>query len=309
MTEKLYRKQSIGGFLRPAPIERSKSFLASGRSALRAILEHLGSPLIHVPHYTCPVVHELIDILNLRSRRYHIDPSLRPELPAVGPDEVVLLNNYFGCYPISSSQNGVVVCDHAQAYFAQTPPNAWAFTSARKFFPVADGAFFEGPEAINLEGLPYNAVSGAHLVCDVADAYQAFQHAESQVTSSLLRGSSGSLVCLSQINMTTIIESRRANWQFLHDELAGANMLCPQLSNHDVPMAYPFLPRLPISHNELHRMGIWVPRFWQDLDHSLLSTFERHLSEHLLPLPCDQRYDRTDMTRMLVAIAEIQGSS
>lgn len=65
-----------------------------------------------------------------------------------------------------------------------------------------------------------------------------------------------------------------------------------------VPMVYPlFLPsRSDEFRKQLVNRKIYVPQWWRYLNEEVESTeWELELTEHLFPLPIDQRYTEADM--------------
>lgn len=301
----------LGGFQRPGDdlleAYKERAFFATGRSSLRAILHHLDPPRVHLPAYTCPVVHELVTSLGSPAQRYHIDDALRPMALKVEPGEVVILNNYFGCFPPTAPRVGTIILDHAQAFFAPTPSGTWSFDSARKFLPCTDGSFVQGPSRLLNEHLPMHAATGEHLLCPPERAHASFLDAEQRLREAHERGSASAFLAIQDANIEAVQRARRDNWTALHDALGASNRLKLPPLGRGVPLAYPYLPEQIVPHQALHAQSIWVPRYWPGLDQAQLNKWERTLATTLLPLPCDQRYGSDAMARIVRAIQKLAG--
>jgi hypothetical protein len=119
---------------------------ASGRAALRALVEHGGWPRVWLPSYVCG---EVADAVGDRLRWYDDDPT-RPEpaaIEAAAGDALVRID-YFGLRGPSSAaplrERGVIVIDD----HTHDPCGPWArrsdadycLVSLRKSLPLPDGA-------------------------------------------------------------------------------------------------------------------------------------------------------------------------
>jgi hypothetical protein len=109
----------------------------------------------------------------------------------------------------------------------------------------------------------------------------------------------------SQVKFRHTKEKRRKNFEFLHKALESSNNLKFK-SNDDISSNfYPYLPAEKIEKQLFWQNNVFVPILWRDCiqretqkDFSL----EKNLSENLLPLPVDHRYNTRDMKTILKII-------
>ncbi len=89
---------------------------------------------------------------------------------------------------------------------------------------------------------------------------------------------------LDRVPHDAIKSARRRNFLHLHDALSDINLIdLPPLPSGSVPFAYPLLPCVPVSHEELHAARIWVPRLWPERTADREATaWTRRLSSDLL---------------------------
>ncbi|HFK5575098.1 TPA: hypothetical protein ACG0AX_003469, partial [Elizabethkingia anophelis] len=119
--------------------------LNTARNCLEYILRAKGYKKIYIPYFTCDVLLEPINKLNIDYQFYDIDDSLEPifDYDRVGGNEVFLATNYFGIKTkfiedLSSKVKNLII-DNAQAFFAKPLLGIDTFYSPRKFVGVSDG--------------------------------------------------------------------------------------------------------------------------------------------------------------------------
>jgi len=106
---------------------------------------------------------------------------------------------------------------------------------------------------------------------------------------------------LCNIDYTDIIKKRKKNFQFVHEHLHKLNQLDIPMYNDFVPMVYPFFP---ISNKKLKQKlihkKIFVATYWPNvIDWCVPGDFEYSLTENILPLPIDQRYNENDLLQII----------
>lgn len=127
---------AIGGFFElelndNKTIYHDRAFAVnSGRNALMYILLcNKNYKKIFVPYYTCDVIMQPINKLNLNFEFYKINNDFTPKLKGIKKNEVLLYVNYFGIINkkvkniINSYFN--VIIDNSQAFFCH--PHKFAF--------------------------------------------------------------------------------------------------------------------------------------------------------------------------------------
>ncbi|MFX1268932.1 MAG: hypothetical protein ACFFAK_13310, partial [Promethearchaeota archaeon] len=111
---------------------------------------------------------------------------------------------------------------------------------------------------------------------------------------------------LSSINYKKVKLTRERNFIFLHKNLKDLNELPINLENLNGPMKYPFL----INNRKLKQFlidnKIYISTYWQEvIDRVEKSSFEYYLTENLIPIPIDQRYNLSDMKLIIEKIKEV----
>ena len=115
---------------------------------------------------------------------------------------------------------------------------------------------------------------------------------------------------LRAVDYPRVREQRTENFAFLHQQLKERNVLNlpPAISG---AYAYPFwFNEDKISGKEIRRKliekRIYIPTLWPEVcSLAEASSLERQMTENILPLPVDQRYDREDMKAVLECLLEI----
>lgn len=290
----------------------------SGRHALEYILKyiHKGVKTIFIPYYTCDSIIQSIDRAGLTYKFYHIDISLEiAELPEVEQDSCILANNYYGIKDdyilyLAKKYGSRLIVDNTQAWYA--PPLPWVntFYSPRKFFGLPDGgvAFINKTIETTLEdSQSWHRCS--HLLKRIdtgaTSGYADFRHNSSTIGSEpMMRMSALTERLLSSIDFDKARDIRKTNFSIIADALTNNNQLkLPDNNSYACPMVYPYLTSDSDIRQELISNKIYVATYWPNvLDWCASDSTERYLTEHLIPIPVDQRYGEDDMKRILSII-------
>lgn len=308
---------AIGGYFSwdiPAPARKlHPAFLNCGRNALALWMRHNHFPRIWLPAYICPVIPETIQKAGGSIHFYHLDRNLEPEqMDNLRSDDVFLYVNYFGvkdeaCRDLAGRLPNLVL-DLTQAFFMEPPTGVVAFNSARKFFPVPDGAAAWGLPSGVIERLPrYPGTENAlHLLLRaegrLEEGYQAFHAAEEKlIDAPPARISLLSERLLEAADWESIIRRRRENFMMLAGELGDRNELSlPSAFKLSAPMTYPLLIKGGASiRKKLCSDRIFIPQYWPGLDSEIMeNNFEKRLIHDLVCLPVDQRYGPKEIKRI-----------
>ena len=164
-----------------------------GRYAFEYILNIRNYDILYIPYYTCGVIQETLQNLNIKYKFYEIDEYLKPANENIFIDKNVgfLYTNYFGILDKYINQLKIknLIIDNSQSFFSKINPNYDSFNSVRKFFGVPDGAYafikdnnielYENLETdtsyMNFSHLLKRADTGAK------SGYLDFQHYENQI--------------------------------------------------------------------------------------------------------------------------------
>lgn len=107
---------------------------------------------------------------------------------------------------------------------------------------------------------------------------------------------------MASIDYDKVKRIRRENFLYLHSVLSSTNELNLCLKDDEVPMVYPYLINTDGLREKLIRNKIFVARYWPNvLDWTTPKDDEYYLTQHLLPLPIDQRYNKEEM-KMIIEI-------
>ncbi len=316
--------KAIGGYFELADYEEGSVFphqdgilLNTGRNALEYILRSIGEVKhIYLPYFTCEVVLEPINKLQIPYTYYHINQ--RFELvddiqPKEG--EFIIANNYFGIKDayirqLASLYGDHLIVDCAQAFFAKPISGIKCFYSTRKYVGVADGG------VAYLDNLPDDKVD----VCEIersdehdshllkrkqfgAEAgFADYQANEKKLDNQPIRLMSvNTKWILDHIDYNKVIAHRRENFQYLHEALAAKNQLkLPAFDSFVCPMVYPYMMATERNlRKELIEKKIFVAKYWPNLEQMNGFEFECESAINIIPLPMDQRYGIEDMQRII----------
>lgn len=291
--------------------------LNTGRNALEYILRIRKFKTIYLPYFTCEVLLEPLRKLNIAYKYYRLDENLFPIIDFIIDEESCLLyTNYFGIKTdiVTSLTNKIknIIIDNAQAFFTHPINNADTFYSCRKFFGVPDGAYLhigshkplqlQQDESINrfshlIKGVDINIEKG---YADYLENNRNLVNNDilemSQITKSILAGT----------NYQKCITSRKNNFNYLHDQFFGINLLKMNYTSGDVAMAYPLLIDDSSLKKKLIERKIFIATYWPNVyQWTLPGTFEYFLTDNLIALPIDHRYRLEDMERIVKVVKSL----
>lgn len=290
--------------------------LSTGRACLNYIIQQLHPTKLFIPFYTCDSVVDPIEANQLPFEFYAIDSDLEPVITqTLHEGEYFLYINYFGIKSQTVNQllevyGNQLIIDNTHAFFEKGYPNNWSFTSARKYFGVPDGAYLYAPLGFSATmQLPrFEKIAVNYLFNrafgDREQAYSEYLEYEENLNCELTAISTFSEKLLNTVDYDWVIAKRMENFQWLHQHLKGYNQLKINNSEETVPFRYPFLPPKPLQKQAFHAEQLYVTSFWSDTLHRGVEGFdyEQFISQHLLPLPIDHRYDTNDLDRLATFI-------
>ncbi|WP_201542671.1 hypothetical protein [Psychrobacter faecalis] len=213
-----------------------------------------------------------------------------------------------------------LIVDNSQSFFSRPITQACNIYSARKFFGVPDGAYLYTPNTpnqimVNFQLEP-SRISTQHLIQRIEQGPESSYLLYKQSEQTLRKTGPAKMSIVSQrilnsIDYNRVCKQRRSNFIRLNDNLSEINLLTNLIGNElDIinknvtPMIYP----LVIKNGSLLRKylidnKIFVAKYWEDvLSNELRSDIEEFYTENLIPLPIDQRYNSSDMQRIIDAI-------
>lgn len=285
----------------------------NARNALVYLLRARRIKKLFIPYFLCDSVSSVCDREGCVYEYYHIDNELKPIFKRkLEKSEYLYVVNYYGQltdeYVISlKEKHERIILDNVQAFFDHPIVGIDTVYSCRKFFGVPDGGYVATDEALN-ENLKqdvsmermrhvlgrYEGECANEYYADFKENDRSFIKLElrsmSKLTHNILRA----------IDYETVKKNREDNFIFLHEYLKdtnGISVRCPQ-----GPYAYPFYCKDGMKvKKSLAENKIFVATLWPNVLH-MDGSLEKDFAENILPLPCDQRYDRKDME---IIIAEV----
>jgi hypothetical protein len=303
--------KEIGGYIeferyRGRMLHEDGILLNSGRSCLAYLIIARKIKKIAIPYFMCGSVFEVCRKHGVQIRFYHVDIDLRPEDINLDENEWFYLMNFYGQMTVEEIEKiGAkyrrVIVDFTHDYFHKPIKGLDTLYTCRKFFGVSDGAVLY-TDAGRLENLETDESYGRiRYLCGrfertalefYTESSQNNEHfgeepvkKMSKLTYNLLHG----------IDYERICERRTQNFVYLHRRLEGMNGL--KLRIVEGAYAYPLLVKGgPQIRKLLAKEHIYVATLWPNVvKETPKDSMEHYLAENILPLPCDHRYNFTDM--------------
>ena len=316
---------AIGGYFELADTEPGKSFphadgilLNTARNALEYILLHTpGVKGIYLPYYTCSVIIDSLRKLHIPYAFYHINKRFEIDDDiGLKEGEYLIANNYFGLKDaymllLAEKYGKNLIIDNAQAFFARPIPGIKTIYSCRKFVGVCDGGVAYGVDSLDAHSLESEPSweHADHLTIrkeQGAEAgFKAFQRDEEALDNQPVRQMSDfTKNTLVNIDYERVKHIRRDNFTYLHERLRECNLLdIPELDSFSCPMVYPFVAQDEQDlRKKLINNKVFVAKYWPNLRPLSSHEAEYDLATRLIPIPCDQRYGKENMSRIIEII-------
>lgn len=274
---------------------------------------------IWIPFFTCDVVKEPIGKLNIPIEYYRINENLEiVEDIRLKEDEFLLYTNYFGIKDqyvsyLSSKYGNQLIVDCAQAWYAPPFGNSNYAYSPRKFLGIPDGGVAYCTKQLTLEGYPIDVSYDrfSHLLKRIdltpSEGYKDFRDNAHKLNGQGIKKMSNLTKSLLQsIDYDAICEKRKGNFSLIHSELGALNRLkMPSIDTYACPMTYPLWYNKEGLKDYLIKNKIYVATYWPNvLSEMDKNTLEYDLVSNLVHIPIDQRYDNSDMMKIVKLIKE-----
>ncbi len=281
-------------------------YLNSGRNALEYILSSLTKiDCLWIPFFTCEVILEPLHKLKIPYKFYSINEKLElKEDILLSENEYILFTNYYGikdAYIIQLAQKYTyhLIVDNAQALYALPVDGIKTFYSPRKFVGIPDGGIVYMNNGININtfdtDVSYDRMS--HLLKRIdlgAEAgYNDFKENSHKLENQPIKRMSNLTVnLLNSVNFEYVKETRRLNFQRLHEKLASSNKLkISDMDSFECPMVYPYFTDDKTLKSKLIKDKIFVATYWPNvLKWCMEDTLEYQLADRTIAIPIDQRY-------------------
>ena len=309
--------EPIGGYFSlelPLHIEYHKDALRlnTGRNCLEYILCSRRYRKVYIPYYTCEVVLEPFGKTGIEYAFYHIGINLEiDDNIELKNDEALLYTNYFGLKQryvetLAEQYGNQLIVDNTQAFYARPVQGIDTFYTCRKFFGVPDGAYLYTDKRLETtfeQDCSWTRFSFLTKRIDMGPeaGYADFQAMEEKLIGQPIKLMSELTQRMMQaIDYDAAALRRRNNYLMLQKSLSESNQLNLVLEEDAVPMVYPYMIDKEGLREQLIRNKIFVARYWPNvLEWTESSDFEYSLASFLLPIPCDQRYSKQDMRKVI----------
>jgi dTDP-4-amino-4,6-dideoxygalactose transaminase len=315
-----------------------KSFLlSSGRDCIYFILSSLklnSNHKILLPSYLCHTILYPIKEEKIKYNFYKINKNLeidlndlRKKIKKEKPN-IILVINYFGFIQpnlakikeICQKKGIKLIEDNVQSFLSpHILRGDFVFNSYRKFMPVPNGAFLLGkfPQKIKINNAPKKFTSkrfrGGILKNFIIfknyyrDLFSSSEEKDINNYKKPARMSKISKYLLDRINLKKISVKRRKNYSFLSKNLNNSEII-PLYENLDpltTPLGFPILFKSREERNKMrHKLiknKIYPPIHWSLPNIIDKKKFEESwkISNTILTIPLDQRYNQVDMNKIL----------
>lgn len=284
--------------------------LNTARNSLEYILITKGYTTIYLPYFTCEVLLEPIRRLQVLYHFYKIDENMDPIIDfQVDDKSCMLYTNYFGVKTatvkqLSNTQKNLII-DNAQAFYAEPISGIDTFYSCRKFFGVPDGAYLYTSSAERLTLQTDSSVDRvSHLIkavdLNIEAGYSDYVRNNDVLIDNEIKAMSPfTQRLLDSVDYEHCATKRKQNFRFLHQQLGAFNEFQMPFDDEDTPMVYPLLISQPDLKSKLIAQKIFVPTYWPNVyEWALPESLEYRLTQNIVSLPIDQRYNTEDMKYM-----------
>lgn len=323
-------KRTLPGFLSGNPV-----LLFNARSGIKLVVDQLKPRKIWLPSYLCPTIITAIDPEVSEIAFYSLNSqfgiSSTNFITLIHPDDLFLVIDYFGfsfdkkILEQVRARGCQIIRDCSQALFFDHQNDDlcdYHLYSPRKFLGVTDGGilhFKTGTKFVppTLEG-PNDEVlyllNQALILRREFDLYGGnriwndyFKRGESRFTPGRSSMSELTRIMLEfAFEFDQIKEQRKQNYSVLGSKL-GDLALFPVLSPEVTPLGFPIrVQNRDVVQKGLFAKSIYPPIHW-DISNSVPEEFfESHqLTQQIMTIPCDQRYDEDDMEFVSDSLLEL----
>lgn len=319
----LSQNNTIGGYfeleLPPPRVDYHRGAIKyqSARSSFLSLLRSLPEvQRVWLPYYICDSMLSPVKAACKEIIFYSLDEQLKPkEQIELAKTDILLYVNYFGvCNQqvrdiLKTINPAQVVIDCSQAFYAEPTKCLATIYSPRKFFGIPDGGLLCTSHTVSLPDAKDDCSENRmkHLIQRLAyspeSGYENYKQAENSLQDfEPKRMSSLTEKLLSTVNHTLIKKKRQRNFRYLDENLGSRNKFFLTETGSG-PLCYPYMPVAPVCIELLLKKRIFTPSYWLDvLSRVHPHSVEANLTQHLIPIPCDQRYSLKNLKSIIEVI-------
>lgn len=291
--------------------------LNSGRHCLEYLIRCKHIKKIYLPYFLCASVRQLCEKCGCEYEFYEVDKNLRPIFPEQMREEAYLyVVNYYGQITNEEiqdwkKQHENLIIDHAQAFFQLPVSGVDTLYTCRKFFGVSDGGYLYTDKKIEQELEVDKSYERIHYILGRFEEDAGAFYEESAQNNKCFRSENLKQMSklthnlLRNIDYKSVCQKRTENFEYLHQYLEKLNRL-----NVTVPggaFMYPlYVENGSTLKKKLIQEKIFVPTLWGDVfEVTSKESMANQFAENIVPLPCDQRYGREEMERIISVLREL----
>jgi len=293
--------------------------LNTGRNALVYLMKAKKIKKIYIPYYLCESVYEILEKYNYEYEFYQIKEGFLPDFnKELLEDEYLYIVNCYG----QLSNNVIIklkerykniILDNTHAFFQKPIENVDIIYNCRKWFGVPDGAYLS--TNCNLKGelkKDFSKERMKHLLGryeeNASNYYNYFKENDIQFKEeSLKKMSDLTQNLMGAIDYKRIKKIRKLNYEYLDKKLKDINKL--KLNTPKIPFCYPlYLENLDVENlkKKLAEQKIYIPTLWPNvIKENPQESIEYKYAKNILPIPCDQRYNKKNMENIVINIFKI----
>jgi len=292
--------------------------LNTGRNALAYLIKARGIKKVYIPHYLCDSVSGVLKKLSVDYEGFSIDRNFNPLFDKkLEKDQYLYLVNYYGQISNSTVKTfkeryGAIIFDNTQAFFQKPVQGIDTIYSLRKYFGVPDGAYLSTNSKFKEE---LEEEKSSHRLKHILGRFEGTastyyfdykENDESFKQIALKKMSRLSRNILGAIDYNRVLESRNINFAYLHDNLIATNIL--NIYVPEGPFAYPYYTENGIMiRKRLAEEKIYIPTLWPNVIlENNKESIEYNYAANILLLPCDQRYRKEDMERIIKVLRRVK---
>jgi hypothetical protein len=292
----------------------------SARSAIAAALIAQRPTTVWVPNFICGAINDTLRTIDAKVRTYALTESLDVSQEVnIAPTDLLVCVDYFGtnatAVAAAIARFGAkrVLIDASQSLFLAPVAGCTTVYSPRKFLGLPDGGLI----LTSMQLAPRRPATetdsiarSQHLLYRLADltemGFAKFKEAEKSLAgcesiamSQLTRN------MFASIDLEAVSKARVSNYQRLAALLRETGFDVPNLPTDAVPLCCPVnCEEATHVRSKLAAFGIFTPTFWPDSKIPDEDTVALKLRDRTIYLPCDQRYDEPDLTRIAKKMLE-----
>ena len=319
----------IGGYFEwefPPPqkqrLHENAVYLNSGHHALEYILQGLQNvKCLWLPYFTCDVVLQPLQKLNIPYKFYGIDANLElSENIELNDGEYLLYTNYYGvkdayCNQVAEKYGCRAIIDNAQALYCKLIRELNQFYSPRKFMGMPDGglAVTTFPDTASELPIDKSFDRCKHLLKRIefspSEGYNDFKAVSKAIAEApLCQMSNLSKSIFASVDLDDIKRKRRENFESIHNALKATNRLqIPSMNSFECPLVYPYwADNGDTLKKKLIEKQIFIATYWPNVFEWCKPTdLEYKLADHVVCIPIDQRYGKEEMEEFIGVIKNV----